>query len=133
MRVETRDKSRCGRRRAFTQDDLAKIKHLYLDESVPTDKLGKVFDCAGSTICYWLDKMGVARRSQGQANGVTCWTRRSQSKRPSRLGFRQGAATVSAQAFSQRTLITFLPERPHLEAEWLAVLQEVQQERAPQI
>lgn len=109
-----------ARRMSFTPADHAEIVRLYTVEKLSTAAIGKRYGCHNATIQYWLSRLGVARRKQGNRQQGAVWRAKAAQKGS------LAQATLAAAAFHQPTLID-LP--PHLQERFLAELAKVKAAR----
>jgi transposase-like protein len=109
-----------GRRLSDAQK--AEIVRLYTVEKLGTDPIGDRLGCDGSTVCYWLKKLGVRLRAQGRFRDTM------PSARTLRMTGIRTQASIAAATFHQETIISF-PESPQLQADWEHVLAQVREER----
>jgi hypothetical protein len=98
----------------------AEIVRLYTVEKLGTDPIGDRLGCDGSTVCYWLKKLGVPLRAQGRYRDVM------PNARTLRMTGIRTQASIAAATFHQPSLIQ-LPA--HLQAAFEACVAEVRAER----
>jgi transposase-like protein len=115
-----RRSSKNGRRLSDAQK--AEIVRLYTVEKLGTDPIGDRLGCDGSTVCYWLKKLGVPLRAQGRFRDTM------PNARTLRMTGIRTQASIAAATFHQDTIISF-PESPQLQADWEYVLAAVRAER----
>jgi transposase-like protein len=118
--MQKRRSSKNGRRLSDAQK--AEIVRLYTVEKLGTDPIGDRLGCDGSTVCYWLKKLGVRLRAQGRCRDVM------PNARTLRMTGIRTQASIAAATFHQDTIISF-PESPQLQADWEYVLAAVRAER----
>jgi transposase-like protein len=118
--MQKRRSSKNGRRLSDAQK--AEIVRLYTVEKLGADPIGDRLGCDGSTVCYWLKKLGVRLRAQGRCRDVM------PNARTLRMTGIRTQASIAAATFHQDTIISF-PESPQLQADWEYVLAAVRAER----
>jgi transposase-like protein len=117
-----RRSSKNGRRLSDAQK--AEIVRLYTVENLGADPIGDRLGCDGSTVCYWLKKLGVRLRAQGRFRDTM------PNARTLRMTGIRTQASIAAATFHQPSLIQ-LP--PHLQAAFEACVAEVRAERGTNV
>jgi transposase-like protein len=114
-----------GRRKGFSETDLAEIVRLYKVECLSQTTIGDRFNCSPGTILYWLRKLKVKSRPQGSPRGFKVTPRhRAQAAKKGVIS----QATLAAAEFRQPSLISF-PESPQLQADFDAIMGDIRSER----